>query len=1640
MADNNIAILSLMASLQDNSKDLTNQAKKMISKVEENAGTVEFTGNTDEIKKAIKEINKLIESKLKGIDLTKQFTPMLKVFSDAESSAEDYLRVLEDVQEELAIISKLSSTTRNLMQNLSPKDSQKVLDEYKKLTKQQDSFAKKQEQARKKVEKIESDSILSLMREYKGKDEYEKAGSKERILSLTKQLGLEDKITNATKNEIKQYSQLLSIYNLLQKEKKELANIDTTEAAYKEVQINKNLLNITDELTRREKRFSSSFGAKNLESSKLEGFDVGEIERNTRSSIGKYVDIATKDFKITAKEINARMENLASEMVKASAEKMADRAEKAISESQAKLEKYSAKKSSTGETGSNDNLGQIGTTAQDVVGDVQKLDNALDNLGDGSDLDLWAKSVENLKDEFRDVIKYAVDAETALKEVERLAKQASKEGLYPEEQRDLIGYARRFDEINLDDDAYMSDDALDWIDTFQEKYEYIETSVSKMTKAQLEEIEKLKVAQKEVSETNITSSVTEKQVEETTEAVEKLAQAEKEVQEQTKRTEQELSDGSFINNEEIEKATLALKELQDVSRIKVDVDITEAVDNTTIVKNKLDELPEKKEIEIRVKDYSDAPYLTDPKTGKPTTLYRGTRESMSGAVGADQNGLSYYSTDKRVAESYIAKHGGKIITANGAMKNPLEIDVEGSHWDELTYIGEGFDETSKKLWDLKDSIDGYINSLNKVKKDSIEYKEITDKLNTAYAEQKKILADTSNPYVMNATTDEFADKVKASGLYDGLILKNIIDGGGITATDVVFFDEQQIRNAQVLNSELEETIQKKKEVNQIPLSLDSKTDEIAKETAMDVEQVNEKIIASNKEVVASEEAKEKVLSTDNLTPDTSSIDSEKAKLKELENAVSLVIEEIDRKTQAFHNEKAAVDMIIPSEIAKLEALESELITVRELLEQISKVPIDISFKIDNLDESTQKVLNGIKESLDGINPSSLGDISSVLEGFKISKSNVDNLQKLANAILTLKSNLNNVGNQGQQFLSEIKELIAQADGLKDLATVLKATKSQIANAKQGTKTPTDEESAKTKELAKDYDRLIVKLEKFNTTLNNVETKPKKTSAYIDEINDIRNAIDSINKLDTSVDIIDEDEIKNLELSISNIEKRIKSLNDEKFNLVDDDEINNLLKQGYKLTRQTAAPKELRSDVQAIISSLERMKDGLEEADRVKFNKLRSELKELGNQFEKTGKTGISIADKIKKKFGDVFAYFATYVSIQDFIQVFRQGFETIREYDTALTEMNKVSDESIQTLKEFQQESFKLADSVGTTASQIQNSTADWMRLGESLEEAKQSAHDANILLNVSEFGSIDEATESLVAMSAAYNELEKIEIVDIMNEIGNNYAISTDELSRALQRSAGTLKVAGNDIYEATALITAGNAVLQDAEAVGTGLKMISLRILGTEEAKDELASLGENVDDFVVQTKSKLDETIRDYTAVASNNFQGISVLDDNGNYKSTYEILRDISEVYQEILETDKKAGTNRGQALLEVLAGKNRSNVAASILSNPELLTSVYESAQNADGSALKENEAYLESIEGHLAQLKNAWDKLWINENNREVITFFLDLAKGILEAVDSFGVLNTLLVGGGGIFAAIKSFKGEGRVKKFTLMNMPSVA
>lgn len=286
----------------------------------------------------------------------------------------------------------------------------------------------------------------------------------------------------------------------------------------------------------------------------------------------------------------------------------------------------------------------------------------------------------------------------------------------------------------------------------------------------------------------------------------------------------------------------------------------------------------------------------------------------------------------------------------------------------------------------------------------------------------------------------------------------------------------------------------------------------------------------------------------------------------------------------------------------------------------------------------------------------------------------------------------------------------------------------------------------------------------------------------------------------------------------------------------------------------------------------------------------------------------------------------------------------------------------------------------------------------DSLAEAAQMAESAQVLMNVSEFTDISSATDSLIsAMQAfSYTADESLHVVDILNTIGNSYAISTSDLAESLTRSSAALVAAGNTMEEAVALTAAANTIIQDSESVGNALKTVSMRIRGT--TTKELEAAGEDTDGLVENT-SKLYSKIKALTAVGGK--EGISILGDNGKYLNTYEILTKIAERWDEITEAGNDA------ALLELIAGKTRGSVVAALLQQPEILTEAYQTAMDAEGSALRENEKYLDSVQGKIDQFTNAYQTLWNNTLQSDWIKGIVELGTEIVKIIDKIGGLNT---------------------------------
>lgn len=704
--------------------------------------------------------------------------------------------------------------------------------------------------------------------------------------------------------------------------------------------------------------------------------------------------------------------------------------------------------------------------------------------------------------------------------------------------------------------------------------------------------------------------------------------------------------------------------------------------------------------------------------------------------------------------------------------------------------------------------------------------------------------------------------------------------------------------------------------------------------------------------------------------------------------------------------------------------------------------------IQNIDKSlselSQNILN-VNKNMSNMGSNTSGAVKQVENITNESKKAASALEDVAKAQEKVNGQKTNISS-GMKDAFPDKDISTSVDSatnsIKEENNVLEQNTQKVKENADAKKKLTDTDKEVSNVDLSKYDNRLESYTKktsgYDTTIARFENGGWTSDTYKQRVNAVKEAVkqyaDILNNFKKHPELVNDDELGKLDKQEKLIKDNIiavqnMSAAEKGYSLVSGqkelDKINNILKEHSGMSR------EAKNQIKAYYTEI---KSGNPSAS---LDVIHGKIMQIVNAEIEAGRGGKSMFDAIKEKaWYGVASAIGTYFGFNDLIRYGKEGVSIVRQLDTALTEMRKVSNESVQSLKKYQDTTFDTADAVGTTAKQIQNSTADWMRLGESMDTAAKSAKDANILLNVSEFEGIDEATESLVSMSQAYKDLDKMDIIDVLNNIGNNYSISTDGLATALKDSASALVTANNDLNEAVSLTTAGNAITQDPSKVGAGLRTISLRLVGTEEAKEELSDLGEETDGMIT-TVSKLRNTIQSATSAATKDGKGFDIFDSNGNYKSTYEIMQGLADLYDEIVKKDKELGTNNLNLLLETIAGKNRSNIAASILQNGDMLRSVYEDAQNSEGSAEKELNSYLDSVDGKFQQLQNRTQEFWYNVIDTTTVKSVLDFTTDLTEGASKFFKLvekhlPTIL---GAIATIIASNKSGGLIRLINFIN-----
>lgn len=404
-------------------------------------------------------------------------------------------------------------------------------------------------------------------------------------------------------------------------------------------------------------------------------------------------------------------------------------------------------------------------------------------------------------------------------------------------------------------------------------------------------------------------------------------------------------------------------------------------------------------------------------------------------------------------------------------------------------------------------------------------------------------------------------------------------------------------------------------------------------------------------------------------------------------------------------------------------------------------------------------------------------------------------------------------------------------------------------------------------------------------------------------------------------------------------------------------------------------------------------------DNASLKKAEGHLASFIARAKEAGLTTETLSDKVQKAFQKFGGWSLITGIMMKAIHSVRDMVSTVIELDTALTELKKVTEETSNSYDAFMQRTKTTAKEIGSTMAEVVSATADWARLGYEMADAENLAKASLIYANVGdELEGVDEASSHLISTMQAFKieASDVMTIVDQLNTVGNTQAISSGGTGEALARSAAALEAAGNSLQESMAMIAAMNTTLQNPDAVGTTMKTLSMYL---RAAKTELEDAGESTEGMATSV-SKLRSSI---LALTGNK---VDIQIDDDTFKSTYQIMKELSAVWDELSDVAQAD-------LLNQIAGKRNANAVSALLENFDIAEDTMKELENSAGSAAKENQKYLDSIEGRLQKFRATFESLSTTVADSHLLKIGVSAGTELLSLLDKltegFGALPAVI-------------------------------
>lgn len=422
-----------------------------------------------------------------------------------------------------------------------------------------------------------------------------------------------------------------------------------------------------------------------------------------------------------------------------------------------------------------------------------------------------------------------------------------------------------------------------------------------------------------------------------------------------------------------------------------------------------------------------------------------------------------------------------------------------------------------------------------------------------------------------------------------------------------------------------------------------------------------------------------------------------------------------------------------------------------------------------------------------------------------------------------------------------------------------------------------------------------------------------------------------------------------------------------------------------------------------ITALESLKTGLmngsvsAEQFKERFASIKAAVTDSSTAIRAAGENTQSFGDRISGLAAKFSSWLTVSQAIMYAVRTVKKMVSAAVEVESAMNQIQIVTGASDSQMESFLTRSIALAKELGQSVTDVASSIETFARLGYGMNESAGLAKYANIMANVGNTD-VDTATTGITSIIKGYemDASDAEHVSDVLVKVGQEYAISAEELMAAFQRGGAALHASGTDFEKSAALFAATNASLQNAETTGTMWKTVSARIRG---ATTELEEMGEETDGLA-QGLSKYREEI-----IA---LSGVDIMKDENTYKDMYDIFVQLAEVWDNMEDVSQSR-------VAEILGGTRNTSGIMSTITNIKDAIGAYSSAMDSAGAATEANNLYMDTTKAKVGELKAAFQELSSDFISSNVTKGAVDALKGIVEAIDavvnSVGSLGTILAG-----------------------------